>query len=58
MQSESAATSGCINADVAQPADNDLSEAATYAFANLAKSTSVDRGIVATLTAKNTRLAT
>jgi hypothetical protein len=41
---------------VAQPADEDLSGSAIDAFDNLATATSVDRGIVATLTEANSRL--
>jgi hypothetical protein len=44
------ATSGRANAAVAQPAGDDLSGAAIDAFTNLATATSVDRGIVTTLT--------
>jgi hypothetical protein len=57
MQGESVATSRCANAAVAQPAEDDLSESAIDAFANLEKSTAVDLGIVATLTYANARLA-
>jgi hypothetical protein len=56
IQGESAATSGYGNADVAQPED-DLAEAAIDMFVNLATSTLVDRGIVATLIDANSRLA-
>jgi hypothetical protein len=42
MQGESAATSGYDNAAVAQPADDDLSEADSDALACLTTSTSVD----------------
>jgi hypothetical protein len=41
---------------VAQPADEDLAGAASDAFANIATATTVDRGIVATLTDANSRL--
>jgi hypothetical protein len=57
MQGESAATSGYVNDELAQPVDDDLDEAAIDAFKNLATATSVDRGIVATLTDANSRLA-
>jgi hypothetical protein len=45
---EKAAASGCDNAAVAQPEDDDISEAAINAFANLSPATAVDHGIVAT----------
>jgi hypothetical protein len=57
MQGESAATSCYSNAAVAQPADDDLAEAAIDASANLATATAVYRCIVATLTDVNSRLA-
>jgi hypothetical protein len=47
------AASGCANAAVAQPAGDYLAGAAIDAFTNLATSTSVDRGIAATLTEAN-----
>jgi hypothetical protein len=50
------AASGYSNADVAQPADDDLAEAAMDSFANLAKSTSAYRGIVSTSTDESYRL--
>jgi hypothetical protein len=56
MQGDSAATFGYVNAAVAQLADDDLVEAAIDAFSNLATATSVDRGVVATLTDANSRL--
>jgi hypothetical protein len=56
IQGETAAASGCANADVAQPADEDLAGAAIYAFTNLATVAAVDRGIIATLTEANSRL--
>jgi hypothetical protein len=55
IQSESAATSGYANADVAQP-DEDLDEAPIDAFATLASATAVDRSIMAKLTEANARL--
>jgi hypothetical protein len=57
MQGESAATSGYDNADVAQPADDDLAEADIDAFANLETSTEVDCDIFATLSDVNSCLA-
>jgi hypothetical protein len=57
IQGESAATSEYANAAVAQPADDDLAEVASDAFTNLARDTSVDRGIVATLTDANSCFA-
>jgi hypothetical protein len=51
-----AAASGYANAAVAQPADEDLAGSAIDAFSNLATATTVDRGIVATLTEANSRL--
>jgi hypothetical protein len=56
IQGESAAASGYANADVAQPANDDLSGAAIDAFSNLGTATAVYRGIVATLTDVNSRL--
>jgi hypothetical protein len=56
MQGETAAASGYANTAVAQPADDNLAGAAIDAFTNLATATSVDRGIVATLTESNSRL--
>jgi hypothetical protein len=56
IQGGTAAASGYANADVAQPADEDLAGAAIDAFANLATATTVDRGIVATLTEPNSHL--
>jgi hypothetical protein len=41
---------------VARPADEDFAGRAIDAFVNLATSTAVDRGIVATLTEANSRL--
>jgi hypothetical protein len=55
-QGETAAASGYANATVAQPADEDLAGSAIDAFENLATSTAVDRGIVATLTEANSCL--
>jgi hypothetical protein len=55
IQGESAATSGYASAAVAQPED-ELAQAAIDIFSNLAKTTAVDCGIVATLTAENPRL--
>jgi hypothetical protein len=57
IQGVSAATSGYDNADVEQPADDDLTEASIDEFTNLATATSVDRGIISTLTDANSRLA-
>jgi hypothetical protein len=57
MQGETAAASGYVNADISQPVDDDLSEAAIAAFANSTTSSSVDRGIVATLTDTNYQLS-
>jgi hypothetical protein len=58
MQGESAATSGyhSANADVGQIEDQ-MAEATIGALANLATATSADRGVVATLTEANVRLA-
>jgi hypothetical protein len=56
MQGETAAASRYDNADVAHYVYDDLYEAAINAFANLATSKSVDRGIVATLTGANSHL--
>jgi hypothetical protein len=56
MKGEKAAASGYVNAAVAQPANYDISGAATDAFANLATATALDRGIVATLTDATYRL--
>jgi hypothetical protein len=53
MQGETAAASGYANADVAQPADDDLAEADIDGFFNLARATSMYRGTVATLTDAN-----
>jgi phage shock protein A len=56
MQGETAAASRYANLAVAQPADEDIAGAAIDAFANLATSTELDSGIVATLTEANSRL--
>jgi hypothetical protein len=56
MHRELAAASWYANADLAQPED-EMSEAALGAFANLATATSVDRESVATLTDANFCLA-
>jgi hypothetical protein len=58
MQGESAANSGdyADNADVGQ-AEDQMAEATIGALANLATATETDRGIVATLTEENSRLA-
>jgi hypothetical protein len=58
MQGESAATSGyhSAKADVDQKEDK-MAEATIGALANLATSTAADRGVVATLTEANARLA-
>jgi hypothetical protein len=56
MQGESGGTSGYAHAAVAQP-DENLTEAAIDAFANLASATAVEQSIVATLTEANSRLA-
>jgi glycosylphosphatidylinositol transamidase (GPIT) subunit GPI8 len=56
MQGETVAASGYDNAAVAQPADADIAEAVIDAFANLATVTSVDQGVVATLTDVNSRI--
>jgi hypothetical protein len=60
IQGESATTAGChsANADVGQTEDQ-MSEATIGALANLATATATaaDRGVVATLTEANTRLA-
>jgi hypothetical protein len=56
MQGETVAASRYANASVAQPTDYDLAQAVIDAFANLATSTSVDHGIVTTLTDANSRL--
>jgi hypothetical protein len=58
MQGESAATSGyhAANAAVGQTEDQ-MAEATIGALANLATSTATDRGVVATLTEDNARLA-
>jgi hypothetical protein len=50
------ADSGYAKADVAKHADEDLARAAIDVCAILAASTSLDRGIVATLTEANSRL--
>jgi hypothetical protein len=49
-------TQGYTNAAVDQPED-DISEQALGAFANLATTTAVDRGLVAQLTEANSHLA-
>jgi hypothetical protein len=58
MQGESTATSGyhAANADVGQTEDQ-MAEATIGALANLATATATDRGVVATLTEANARLA-
>jgi hypothetical protein len=58
MQGESAATSGyhTANADVGQT-EEQMAEATIGALANLVTATAADRGVVATLTEANTRLA-
>jgi hypothetical protein len=56
MQGRSDATYGYANAAAAQPED-DLAESAIDAFANLATVTSVDHGIVTTLTDAHSCLA-
>jgi hypothetical protein len=58
MQSEYAATSGyhAANADVGQT-EEQIVEATIGALANLAIATAADRGVVATLTEANARLA-
>jgi hypothetical protein len=58
MQGESAATSGyhSANAAVGQTEDQ-VDEATIGAFTNLATATAADRGVVATLTEANARLA-
>jgi hypothetical protein len=58
MQGESAATSGyhAANAAVGQT-EEQMAEATIRSLANLATATEADRGVVATLTEANTRLA-
>jgi hypothetical protein len=58
MQSESAATSGyhAANATVGQT-DDQMAEATLGDLANLATATATERGLVATLTEANARLA-
>jgi hypothetical protein len=56
MQGETVEAQGYENADVSQSED-DLSEQALGAFANLATSTAVDRLVVAQLTDASSRLA-
>jgi hypothetical protein len=57
MQGESAATSGyhSANAAVGQTEDQ-MAESTIGALANLATATTVDRGVVATLTEANARI--
>jgi hypothetical protein len=56
MQGETSAASGYVNTAVSQPADDDIVVTVIDAFEKLAKATSVDRGIVASLTEANSRL--
>jgi hypothetical protein len=56
MQVETLTASGYATTAVVQPVDDDLSESAIDAFASLATATSVDRGMVATLTDANSCL--
>jgi hypothetical protein len=58
MQGESAATSGYHSAKAAVGLTEDqMNEATIAALANLATETAVDRGVVATLSEANARLA-
>jgi hypothetical protein len=56
MQGETVGSQGYVNSAVAQSEDY-LAEQALVAFANLATSTSIDRGVVTHLTEANSRLA-
>jgi hypothetical protein len=58
MQGESAATSGYHSANAAiGKTEDQMAEATIGALSNLATATAADRGVVATLTEANTRLA-
>jgi hypothetical protein len=58
MQGESAATAGYHSANAAvTQTEYQMAEATIGAFANLATATAADRGVVATLTQANSRLA-
>jgi hypothetical protein len=58
MQGESAATSGYHSANAAvRQTEEQMAEATIGALANIVTATAADRGVVATLTEANTRLA-
>jgi hypothetical protein len=57
MQGETVGGQGFANVAVTQTSEYDLAEQALGAFANLATSTAVDRGVVAQLTEANYRLS-
>jgi phage shock protein A len=56
MQGEKVGAQGYANAAVTQTGEEDLAEQVLGAFANLAKATYVDQGVVAKLTESNSRL--
>jgi hypothetical protein len=57
IQGENVGSKGFANAEVTQASEDGLAEQALGAFANLATSTAVDRGVVSQLTEANSRLA-
>jgi hypothetical protein len=57
MQGETVGAQIFANAAVTQASEDDLTEQALGAFANLATATAVDRNVVTQLTKANSRLA-
>jgi hypothetical protein len=57
MQGETIGAQALANSAVTQASEDDLTEQALGAFANLATATAVDRNVVAQLTEANSRLA-